>query len=529
MTSHISSKSKPDRRSVIKGIAGGIIGTGLGTGQTYTYAESPHDTIKPSNPNQAQYPIWKLTRPKAALPSSYFWTWDHKTNWMMDDPGMLNFGCKNKYLKQPATFCMDYHRLTDLAAGLGVKGITIWGFLRDSHGGIDYAKQIADYAAAKGVAIQPGVGTNRYGGIYYEGDHKYNIVTFTKQHPDARATNWEGKPFNWGACPTSPRFVEWLHEGLQWLFREFNVGGANLENGDFAMCHCPRCKKTRADIDWPNDEPKFWMYQYLGYYPALSAIKNQLKDKLVVWATYKGFVPGKTDDPSQSHFYGSYMGCQRPSVVDKLPPTAICQWTLTRMLRDTPVPLIKYLDKGSPQEVFINKTWASDIKPPSVRSVGFIHHGKPGFDIPSSSLPFISKRYDLFISSIKETCLRAYLAGLEGVGMFGEVSSMNTAWALNYLAFSHFIHWPEDSLRQFGRKTLGQVFESEDEGEAFTEILAHCEADSLSDAQKKDVNTRTKHLQRRVQQGAELIRWRFWNWLMHMANRTFEHYTVGIY
>ena len=80
-----------------------------------------------------------LERPKPALPSSYFWTWDHRTNWVLDDPGCLNWGWRNKYLKQPETFVEDYRRLTDLAAGLGVKGIIIWGFLRDSHGGIEYA------------------------------------------------------------------------------------------------------------------------------------------------------------------------------------------------------------------------------------------------------------------------------------------------------------------------------------------------------------------------------------------------------
>ena len=76
--------------------------------------------------------IWNLSRPKkAALPNSYFWTWDHSTNWMLDDPGTLNWGCCNKYLKRPETFLEDYRRLTDFAAGLGVKGILIWGFIRD--------------------------------------------------------------------------------------------------------------------------------------------------------------------------------------------------------------------------------------------------------------------------------------------------------------------------------------------------------------------------------------------------------------
>jgi len=52
-------------------------------------------------------PVWQLDRPLPALPNSYFWTWDHSTNWVWDDPGMLNWGCYNSYLKQPETYVRD--------------------------------------------------------------------------------------------------------------------------------------------------------------------------------------------------------------------------------------------------------------------------------------------------------------------------------------------------------------------------------------------------------------------------------------
>lgn len=114
---------------------------------------------------------WKLDRPtKSALPASYFWTWDHSANWVLDDPGIQTSGCYNAYFKQPDTYVEDYRRLTDLSAGLGIRGIVVWGFLRDSHGGVEYAKHVAAYGASRGVAIMPGVGTTWYGGIYYEGD-----------------------------------------------------------------------------------------------------------------------------------------------------------------------------------------------------------------------------------------------------------------------------------------------------------------------------------------------------------------------
>jgi len=436
---------------------------------------------------------------------------------MLDDPGMLNWGCNNTYLKNPDTYLTDYRRLTDLAAGLGVRGILIWGFLRDDHGGIDYAKQVADYAAAKGVAIMPGVGTNHYGGIYYQGNHKYNLGTFTAKYPDARSLNRDGSRHPRAICASYPGFVDWLQEGIQWLFKEFAIGGANLENGDFGVCHCSRCKEFSKD--WGKDEPAFWMHQYLGYDPALRAVADKLDEKLITWATYKGFLPGKPD-PAIRHGRHAYMECRKPVLIDELPSNAICQWTLTSMLRREDAQLIKYLDDGAPEDILDHEQWPTEIEPPTARSVGFMHQGSQWVGI---------NRYRLVIGYIKQSCLRAYRAGMEGVSMHGEVSSMNVTWALNYLAYSHFIHWPEDSLRDFGRKTLGQVLESEREGEAFAVLLAHIGNGWLEQKQIQEIDTRKRDLRTRVSRGTDLTRWRFWDWMHHMAKDIKEPHTVSTF
>jgi len=456
---------------------------------------------------------WKLSRPKSALPSSYFWTWDHSTNWVLDDPGMLTFGCHNKYLKRPETFVEDYRRLTDLAAGLDIAGIIIWGFLRDSHGGIEASKRVADYARSKGVAITPGLGTTWYGGVYYEGNHRYNLETFLRKNPAARMIDEKGQPQEHGVCSTNPAFMDWIGEATQWLFREFAVGGANLENGDFLVCHDPGCKAQTKN--WPKDDPDFFRLQALGYKSALDAIEKLLPDNLVTWATYCGFMPGH--DPNKG--WGLYMECDRPAAVDYLPKQSIAQWTLSGMLRDKPLPLTAYLDDGAPEAAFDNPRWPRDLRPPTQRSVGFVHQGSQWSHVP---------RYECIVSIVKEACLRAYRAGLEGVSFHGEVSSRHIPWALNYLAFSHFVHWPEDTLRDFGRKTLGQVLESEDEGEAFAEALAHWHAGTMSEAMRKDVTDRMGALRGAVAaQGRDLERWRFWNWLSQMAHGNVERHTAS--
>jgi hypothetical protein len=182
--------------------------------------------------------------------------------------------------------------------------------------------------------------------------------------------------------------------------------------------------------------------------------------------------------------------------------------------------LTAYLDDGAPNAAFDNPKWPKGLVAPSPRSVGFVHQGSQWSHVP---------RYEQIVSTIKEACLRAYRSGLEGVSIHGEVSARHIPWALNYLAFSHFIHWPEDTIRDFGRKTLGQVLGAEDEGEAFAELLASWDAGTLTEAQKKDIDGRSRDLRGKVAGGTALDRWRFWHWLAHMAAGRAERHTVSVF
>ncbi|HOJ09938.1 MAG TPA: hypothetical protein PK733_05025 [Clostridiales bacterium] len=463
--------------------------------------------------------IWNLSRTKPALPNSYFWTWDHRTNWVLDDPGILNFGCYNKYLKLPDTYISEYEKLIDFAAGLGIKGIVIWGFLRDSHGGIESAKHIASYGASKGVAILPGVGTTWYGGVYYEGEHRYNLDAFLRKNPDAKMIGKDGKPYNYsdciGACPTNPLFREWIYEAVKWLFKEFDIGGVNFENGDYLLCLCPNCRKHKTG--WSADDPDFFRIQALGYETVLEAVEKEMKNKLITLATYTGFVPGgfKPDEntPDGVLDITHNMHCDRPAMIDHLNKDAIMQWTITGMVHKKPLPLTLFLDNGVPEEIFDNTNWPVGLNPPSVRNTGYLHQ----------------ERYNHSVGIIKEACLRAYRSGLEGVGIYGEVPSWHIPAALNYLAFSHFIHWPEDSLLDFGKKTLGQIFNNEKEGEVFAEIFAHWDAGTITDFQNKEAKKRASELLKQVRIGKDLEKWRFWDWLTKVIEGNIEQQTINIF
>jgi hypothetical protein len=456
---------------------------------------------------------WKLERPKPALPNSFFWTWDHSTNWVLDDPGMQVTGCYNKYFKQPETFVEDYRRLSDFAAGIGIKGIAIWGFLRDSHGGVEAGKQVAGYAASKGVAIMPGFGTTWYGGAYYEGSHQYNLAGFLRKHPDARMLDEKGQPYafngDFGACPAYPAYQSWLHDSLNWMFREFEIGGLNLENGDMLVDYHPLTKAMRKT--WPAEDAEPFYFQGLSYKQALEAIGPRLAKKLVTYATYTGFNYGEKAIQNVS------MGTKPPAMLKLLPRGSVCQWTLTGMVRKQPLPLTSYLDDGAPAAVFDNPNWPADLRSPSPQGVGFVHQGSQ----------WNGDRYQQVVSSIKEACLRAYRSGLEGVSIHGEVSCRHIPNALNYLAFSHFTHWPEDTMRQFGRKTLGQVLGSEEYGEAYAEVLAHWDAGSLKKEHVKQTDPSLRGFRPRIAGSAcdtveEYQRYRFWDWLRQMAKGKHE-------
>jgi len=192
-----------------------------------------------------------------------FWTWDHSTNWELSQVGLQEIGVFNPYGKPPGGFLADYKRLVDFCSRNRIAAITIYGFLRDSHGGIEAAQELCRYAKERGVRIMPGIAIGAYGGVYWEGDHKYNLATWLKQNPQFAATMEKGVgfqladlsfPLNFprsdytvSACPSAPETMEWMEEAVGWLAETFEIGGINIESGDYGVCGCDRCVARRAN------------------------------------------------------------------------------------------------------------------------------------------------------------------------------------------------------------------------------------------------------------------------------------------
>ena len=95
-----------------------------------------------------------------------------------------------------------------------------------------------------------------------------------------------------------------------------------------------------------------------------------------------------------------------------------------------------------------------------------------------------NSRHELVVSWIKEMCLRAYQAGLDGVSIHGEVTDRNIPNRLNYLAFSYFTHDPEGSLRDFAMSKLSKELGGEEQAQTFVALLARWDAGKLTECEE---------------------------------------------
>ncbi len=207
-------------------------------------------------------------RQSPALPYRLLWTWDHSTNWYLEQVGLQEIGALNYYSKPADGFLKDYRRLIDFMSLHRIGGVTIYGFLRDNHGGVEAAQELCRYAAERGVRILPGVGINAYGGIYWEGQHRYNLTNWLSQHPELRASFDKPIAFRlpelpelWfpetsytdAACPSKPENARYHAEAIQWLTETFEIGGINFETGDYGVCNCVDCSARRStDETWSH-------------------------------------------------------------------------------------------------------------------------------------------------------------------------------------------------------------------------------------------------------------------------------------
>ncbi|MFH0965384.1 MAG: hypothetical protein V2A58_15400 [Planctomycetota bacterium] len=199
------------------------------------------------------------------------WCWDHSTNWTPAVHGRQTFGTNQPYLKRPEVFLSDFKLLLDFLARKNFAGLCVWGLIRDSHGGLQAAREIVQYGRDRSVSVTPGVGLFAYGGAFYEGRHPFNAETFALAHPDCLATVSQtdleplrltklpdgtlaadlADPYIRRAhpwvqlCPSNPDVRSWVKDACSWVIEALDLDTIMLEGGDVFICRCPACSKRR--------------------------------------------------------------------------------------------------------------------------------------------------------------------------------------------------------------------------------------------------------------------------------------------
>ena len=361
-----------------------------------------------------------LPMPRAQAPkreptikTRIFWTWDHSTEWALNLPGAHTYGASNEYSRSTETFLDDYSALLQWCSHHGVDAVVVWGLLRDSHGGLNTAKKLADIASNQGVRLLCGVGLNSYGGVYYEGASPYSLEQHLMDHPELIAIDQTGnkmsQPHSYVACPSRPENQEFAAESLRWLFKNLPLGGVQVESGDYAVCRCGLCQKRRK---YPSSTFS-WEDMALMYPIAAEAIRSVSPEAWIALETYShpDSSAGSKDAPG--------FGGGKPAWADEC---------------------LEQFPKG--KGIFVE--WVGDdyVKPKGTKpwtNAGMVsdsnHHNimRAHFTTYWGHL-----RGELSIDWIADMVQRSIAHGFDGISLFGEVSPFDTGAELNYLALQNY-------------------------------------------------------------------------------------------
>ncbi|GAB3157447.1 hypothetical protein GCM10027290_58400 [Micromonospora sonneratiae] len=397
----------------VTGAAGGGTGTGLPVGST-------------------------VDRPE--LPLRMLWTWDHSTNWDDRQLGQQEIGALNPYSKSAEAFGEDYRRLVDFCSRERIGGVVVYGLLRDAHGGVDAARELCEYANARGVRILAGVGINAYGGIYFDGRHRYNLATWLRQRPDLAATmprkvgfdidefgdlHFPASDYLMAACPSQPDNLAWHRDAIDWLLDTLPVGGINFETGDYGSCACERCTSRTGG------ERTSWSYEAMrSVYPTLLETARR---------TGPGGVPLR-------HLVEVYwdnifdLAAQKP--LADLPDDVAYQYCVNRAF---------WYERRD------ELTAAHVARLPHSTNVLRTHAGSQ----------WNRQRHAWAPEMFADMAGRSGAAGMRGLTIFAEPSAYHPTNEINYLAYARFTWNPTLSWASFWRDEVAPRFGGDAEAEAF--------------------------------------------------------------
>lgn len=385
------------------------------------------------------------------LPYRTFWNWDHTTNWSMTQIGVQEIGVMNPYAKPPDGFLADFRRLVDYMSLHRIAAVTIFGFLRDSHGGIEAAQELCRYANERGVRILPGIAINAYGGVVWEMDHQYNLGNWLRKHPELAAQMerqagfqlkdlsfplfFPNGDYSLRGCSSRPENIAWMDEAVSWLAETFEIGGVDIEAGDYGVCGCRLCtarREAREDASRRHGYAESWSHADMAdYYPRLFEIIRSRRPDAWVYSEIQW------DNLLDAE-------AQRPLI--GLPDAGIYQHTLNRSYWEkveqeiTPDYAATLPTRNNVIRTQFNCQWNGDYR---------------------------TERYRLNARDIAAQAKKAAEIGFRGHTMWGEVSAYHTAADISYRAFSRFTWDPSLTWDRFVADDLAPLFDGVDGATAY--------------------------------------------------------------
>jgi hypothetical protein len=366
-----------------------------------------------------------------------------------------------------------------------INGVTVYGFLRDNHGGVEAAQELCRYAKERGVRILPGVGINAYGGIYWEGNHRYNLTNWLRQHPELKAEFDKPVAFHipdfpklWfpethytdAACPSKPENARYHEEAIQWLAETFEIGGINFETGDYGVCNCAQCASRRkADETWSHRDMAM-------LYPRLFQSARQGRDDL--WLVSEAY-------------WDNLLDLEALAPLAELPEDAIYQFCINRSYW----PQVK---------AGLTREHVSRLPRPN--NIVRTHMGTQ----------WNHERYALVARRFADMMQLMNTTGMQGATIFGEVSAFSVVNEINYLAFARFGYDGSLSWDGFVADDLGPLLGGADFAGRYLNLLdtpqenealrnAIGEAVQLAAGQTGDPLRRWVWLQNRLFQKFEML------------------------
>lgn len=424
----------------------------------------------------------KSDRP--ALKYRLLWNWTMRTVWASSVPEMHEYYTLHKRNDSPAYaeakvgMLVHLKRVIDFASDHKINGLIVWHWLHDHHGGVEAGQELSRYARRRNVRLLPGIGTACYGGFYSAGRSPYSLAHRMAHHPELRRFVDADDTTKEMPCSSDPEHRRWLVEGTRWFFETFpDVGGANLEQGDFQACQCDLCRDARAKHE---NDPNCFYDMMVTEKPVIETARRVRPDAWMIFATYIGF----REDRIVAAMNGLIKsGSGRadgvvfpPRFLKQYPQNSICQWTVSHMV--TP------------------RAWPQGAKPPEGNfkdHIGLLHEGS-GWDRNrwwARAGPQRGSGLNDASEVVQFVCRRMQDAGMAGLVIYGEIGAVSPANELNYVAMEYFTWHPERTWAQFLQDRLTLCYGNVERARLFLKLLRNTTRDPAEIEQDRRLAAQT--------------------------------------